>query len=283
MDPKLETFLTLCRVMNYRMAAEELHLTQPAVTKQIQALEREYGVRLFQYDGRRLHRTEAAETLRAHCESLRYQHEELLSALHPPRVRPLRVGATKTIGDYVLSPWIRRHLAAGGELSLTVDNTRALLRALSDGELDFAVIEGYFKKSAFGHGLLRREPFVGVCAAGHPLAGRSVTVERLTRETLIVREAGSGTRDILERELSGAGYDLSDFARVVYISSFKLIRELVAEGLGVTFAYAALLRDDEALTSFAVEGFQGEHEFNVVYLKHTGAEKYAADFFGGGE
>ena len=52
MDAKLETFLTLCRVMNYRVAAEELHLTQPAVTKQIQSLEQQYGVKLFRYDGR---------------------------------------------------------------------------------------------------------------------------------------------------------------------------------------------------------------------------------------
>ena len=57
MERKLETFLTLCETLNYRRAAERLHLTQPAVTKQIQALEAEYGAVLFQYDGRRLHKT----------------------------------------------------------------------------------------------------------------------------------------------------------------------------------------------------------------------------------
>lgn len=282
MDAKLETFLTLCRVMNYRVAAEELHLTQPAVTKQIQSLEQQYGVKLFRYDGRRLHQTEACAVMRSYCESLRSNYEELRAALHPAEKRLLRLGATKTIGDYVLLPWIERHIAAGGELSLTVDNTRALLRLLSDGELDFAVIEGFFNKSAYDHTLLRREPFVGVCAQSHPFAGRSVTVEDMARETLIVRESGSGTRDILEHELHGAGCDLTAFARVVYISSFKLIRELVEKGLGITFAYEAVLRGDEGLAPFSVEGFKGEHEFNVVYLKHTRADRYAAAFFDGG-
>ena len=283
MDTKLETFLTLCRLMNYRQAAEELHLTQPAVTKQIQALEQQYGVKLFAYDGRRLHQTEGCRVLRSYCESLRYNYEELRAALAQEKGRTLRVGATKTIGDYVLLPWIERRLAGGGGLSLVVDNTRNLLRMLCAAELDFAVIEGFFDKSAYKHTLLRREPFVGVCAAGHPFAGRRITVEEAAGETLIVREAGSGTRDVLEHELSGLGYQLSAFRSVACISSFKLIRELAMGGAGVTFAYQALLQGDGRLGSFSVEGFKGEHEFNVVCLKNTGAEKYADEFFAAGK
>ena len=63
MDQRLETFLTVCATMNYRKAAEQLHLTQPAVTKQIQALEARYGVRLFTYDSRKLRKTPQGETL----------------------------------------------------------------------------------------------------------------------------------------------------------------------------------------------------------------------------
>lgn len=63
MDQRLETFLTVCATMNYRKAAEQLHLTQPAVTKQIQALEALYGVRLFTYDSRKLRKTPQGETL----------------------------------------------------------------------------------------------------------------------------------------------------------------------------------------------------------------------------
>ena len=75
MERKLETFLTLCETLNYRRAAERLHLTQPAVTKQIQALEAEYGAVLFRYDGRRLHKTSKGELLELHAIAQRYNHQ----------------------------------------------------------------------------------------------------------------------------------------------------------------------------------------------------------------
>ena len=80
MDQRLETFLTVCATMNYRKAAEQLHLTQPAVTKQIQALEALYGVRLFTYDSRKLRKTPQGETLEIYAISQRYQDEELRRA-----------------------------------------------------------------------------------------------------------------------------------------------------------------------------------------------------------
>ena len=104
MDQRLETFLTLCATMNYRKAAERLHLTQPTVTKQIQALEALYGVRLFTYDSRKLRKTPQGETLETYAISQRYQDEELRCALSAQEKTRLRIGATKSIGDYILPP-----------------------------------------------------------------------------------------------------------------------------------------------------------------------------------
>lgn len=108
MDQRLETFLTVCATMNYRKAAEQLHLTQPAVTKQIQALEALYGVRLFTYDSRKLRKTPQGETLEIYAISQRYQDEELRRALKRQEKTSLRIGATKSIGDYILLPQIIR-------------------------------------------------------------------------------------------------------------------------------------------------------------------------------
>ena len=110
MDQRLETFLTVCSTMNYRRAAERLHLTQPAVTKQIQALEALYGVRLFTYDSRKLKKTPQGETLETYAISQRYQDEELRRALRAQEKTRLRIGATKSIGDYILPPQISRFL-----------------------------------------------------------------------------------------------------------------------------------------------------------------------------
>lgn len=124
MDQRLETFLTVCATMNYRKAAEQLHLTQPAVTKQIQALEALYGVRLFTYDSRKLRKTPQGETLEIYTISQRYQDEELRRALKRQEKTSLRIGATKSIGDYILLPQIIRFLKEpDNELFFTVDNT----------------------------------------------------------------------------------------------------------------------------------------------------------------
>ena len=143
MDQRLETFLTVCATMNYRMAAEQLHLTQPAVTKQIQSLEALYGVRLFTYDSRKLRKTPQGETLEIYALSQRYQDEELRRALKRQEKTSLRIGATKSIGDYILLPQIIRFLKEpDNELFFTVDNTAHLLAQLEGGELDFVVLEG---------------------------------------------------------------------------------------------------------------------------------------------
>lgn len=134
MDRRLETFLAVCQTMNYRRAAEALHLTQPAVTKQIQSLEASYGVRLFSYDGRKLRKTAPGSALEVFAISQRYQEQELERALHAAPRKILRVGATKTIGDYILPPAICSFVRAPEhELQFTVDNTTRLLGQLEAG------------------------------------------------------------------------------------------------------------------------------------------------------
>lgn len=173
MDRRLETFLAVCQTMNYRRAAEALHLTQPAVTKQIQSLEASYGVRLFSYDGRKLRKTAPGSVLEVFAISQRYQEQELERALHAAPRKILRVGATKTIGDYILPPAICSFVRAPEhELQFTVDNTTRLLGQLEAGQLDFVVVEGIFDKRRYDSFLLREEPYIGICAAGHRFAGR---------------------------------------------------------------------------------------------------------------
>ena len=238
MDQKLETFLTLCKTMHYGRAAELLHLSQPAVSKHIQALEAQYGVRLFTYQARRLQKTREGDLLEQYAFSLRYNEEMLLARLHEKSKTLLRIGATKSIGDYILLPEIRRFLAKPDQqLHFLVDNTAHLLAKLEDGELDFVVLEGLFDKQRYDFFLLREEPYLGICAADNPFAGKQIPIPDLFSERLILREEGSGTRKILERELTQSGYHVSAFSDCACISSFKLLKELVRENCGISFVY----------------------------------------------
>ena len=282
MDTKLQTFLVLCRTMNYRVTAEQMHLTQPAVTKQIQALENIYGTKLFTYDGKKLKKTDKCIILEKYAESLHYNYEQIKKALKDSEDIYVRIGATKTIGDYVLDEAVIKYLSSPNHnLSLVVDNTERLLYMLDLAELDFAVVEGRFDKKKYDFRLLKRESFIGICPKGHRFGGRKVAIEEIFPENIIVREHGSGTRDILERELSSLGCDLTSFNKSICISSFKLICELVLKGMGISFAYASVIAGMSGLDTFTVENFNHDHEFNIVYLKNTNAGEYAELFFAG--
>ena len=279
MDFKLRTFLVLCQTMNYRLAAERLHLSQPAVTKQIQSLEQSLQTKLFYYDGHALHKTEKCLLLERYAISMQHQFEELHLAIAEKERTLLRIGATKTIGDYVLIDAIKDYLQEPShELSLVVDNTKHLLQMLDENQLDFAIIEGTFSKTKYDSYLLRMEPFVGICAKNHPLCGKHIPVEALLKETIIVREEGSGTRRIFEERLMASGYELNDFFRTVYISSFISIKALVAAEIGISFLYDSVVAKDESIGTFTVDGLTEPHAFHVVYTCNTNAKKYSEQF-----
>ena len=279
MDSKLQTFLTLCQTMNYRIAAEQLHLSQPAVTKQIQSLEQMLQIKLFCYDGHMLHKTEACLLLERYAITQQYQFEELQLAIADKKRFNLRIGATKTIGDYVLIDAIKEYLSdPSHELSLVVDNTMHLLQMLDENQLDFAVIEGAFSKTKYDSYLLRMEPFVGICAKNSPLCGQHISVEELLKQTIIVREKGSGTRRIFEERLAALGYELSDFYREVSISSFVAIKALVAAGIGISFLYNSVAAKENDIGTFTVDGITEPHPFHVVYTQNTSARNYAEQF-----
>lgn len=246
LDPRWNTFLAVCETMNYTRAAERLCLTQPAVTHHIHYLEDHYGCRLFSYEGKVLRLTEAGLRLLEFTRSMAYNSRKVENAMASPVPVSLRVGASKTIGEFIIAPKIERFLRAqpDASFSLMVDNTQVLLRELEAGRLDFVLVEGFFDRSRYDAQLCQREDFFGVCAPGHRLAGRSVPLDELVGERLILRESGSGTRAIFEEALHRQNYTLDSFSSVVTISDFSTIKSLVVDRLGVSFLYAPVVAQE---------------------------------------
>lgn len=270
----MKTFLTLCETMNYRQAAELLHITQPAVTQHIQYLEGYYDCKLFSYDGRKLTKTEQAAILERRAHAMNYQEERLRKDLRLRRTPSLSIGATKTIGEFIIAEHVSHYLAEpGNRLSVDVDNTARILERLNQGKLDFAIIEGYYSRAEYADRPYLKEPFVGLCAQEHSLAGRTVPLDELWGEDLLLREEGSGTREILENFLNERNHAVTDFARVTYISNLGLLERLLAGGRGITFAYAAAAAENSRLAQFSVEGWTLQREFNYVFLRDTGAKE----------
>ena len=280
LDYRIETFLTLYEEMNYRRTAERLRMTQPGVTQHIHYLERFYGVKLFVYDGRQLLRTPEAEKLKRHIDSTRAAEHDLRIGFVGSDTLLLRVGATKTIGEFVIVPTVRQFLRdEHHRLELIVDNTENLLSMLEHGELDFAIIEGVFDKAKYPHRLYKRERFVGICSASHPFAGQTVTLEDTLRESLIVREKGSGTRMLLEQAITSRGYSLDSFRRCSSVSNFSVICDLVGTEQAITFAYEPISHCRSDLATFHVEDMQITGEFNLVYINERVAGPRIDSFF----
>ena len=279
-DYRMNTFLLLCELMNYRKTADALGITQPAVTQQIHYLEHSYGTKLFEYKNSRLHKTEAAVLLEKYSRTARLQ-DQLLRQKFSSKVRSLRIGATKTIGDYVLKDEVEHFLRQDcTELTLIVDNTERLLKLLDQNELNFAVVEGYFDHRLYDSQLLRKEPFVGICPKDHPFADQKVPIRELFQETIIHREAGSGTRAILEEKLFGYNESLDRFKRHICISSFPVILDLVKKGVGVSFVYEVLADSDPNIAKFTIKNEPIVRAFNIVYLKNADLHEQIEWFFG---
>lgn len=266
LDYRVVTFLTLYDEMNYRKTAEKLNMTQPGVTQHIHYLERYYNVKLFAYDRRKLIRTKSAERLKRFFDSVMAEETDIRERFAASDTIHLAIGATKTIGEYVIVPEIRDFLKIPNHnLDLTVDNTGVLLQMLEKAQLDFAVVEGVFDKSKYSYHLYKKEAFVGICARNHPFAGKTVALEDLFREDIVVREPLSGTRHLLHNALSDRGFSLNSFRRCISVNNFSIICDLVAANDAITFAYEPISHCRSDLATFRVADLEISGEFNFVY------------------
>ncbi len=280
LDYRLETFLSLCDTMNYRKSAELLHITQPAVTQHIHHLEHIYDCKLFEYESRHLKKTRSALILEKYARTMQAYEAHMVQQLQNTEIHNLSIGATKTIGECIIGKYGERFISnEENELTLLVDNTEHLLTLIDNCKLDFALIEGNFDKTKYGYMLFSKEPFVGICSADHPFANREVSLGELLEQTIICREEGSGTRDILENKLIDLNESISHFKRSICINSFSIILDYVRKNLGISFVYEVLAKQSN-LPTFTIKGTKIQREFNFVYLKNIGSEKKIQNFIG---
>lgn len=275
LDFRLETFLTLCKTRNYTKTAGELHITQPAVSQHIKYLENYYGCKLFHYSGKTLTLTTQGEKLKSFVMTMKANSGRIKELMgEEDNSYPITFGATLTIGEYVMGDIIKSLLKEHPDIRLTmeVDNTKELLEKLKDGQVDFVLLEGQFDKCKYSSMLFSMEEFIAVCSSESPLVLREVELEELFNERLILREYGSGSRDIFEQVLYEYNLTIDSFKSVTEIANIKVIKELVREDLGITFIYREAVKDElkkGILKEIKIKDFQVEREFNFVFLQES--------------
>ena len=273
-DFRMETFLTASRLLSYTETARELHITQPAVSQHIHFLEEHYNAKLFQYEGKKLCLTEAGVLLRKAATTMKHDEITLLETLKASPRRKLVFGATRTIGDYFIPETLIPYLARerNTDICMLVDNTETLLHKIDSGELEFALVEGYFRTSEYDYKVFSEQKFIAVCGGDHLTKTQALKVESLFESCIIVREPGSGTREILERYLNERNCSISDFQRVIEVGSIRAIKSLVSANCGITFLYeAAAAQDlrDGTLRKIPLIDFERSNSFTMVWRKNS--------------
>lgn len=281
-DYRVYTFLEVCRTMNYTKASETLNITQPNVTQHIRWLEDEYNQKLFEYKKRKLSLTPAGELLKTtaaamlHEDSILRRQMNVLSAAAPG----FSFGITRSINESTMKQSVMKLLreSSGQNIHFCVDNTKNLLAGLNSTVLDFALVEGNFDKTKYDFEILSKEPFIPICAPSFALPKKQLCLGDLCGLPLIIRENGSGSREILESILKSRNYTYDNFDSVMEIGDICAIKEFVADGRGITFIYETAVRRelaDGTLVKIPLTDLAISHDFCMVWLK---TERFAPLF-----
>lgn len=273
LDFRMETFLAVCQCMNFTRASEQLNITQPAVSQHIRFLEKHYNTKLFRYEGKKLRLTGAGEILRN--ASLTMMHDEISMQSEMQKSEEadeIRFGATRTVGDTLMGGILENYLREypDADIHMVVENTQELLQRLDDGRIDFALVEGFFKKSEYDYQKYSEENYIAVCSPDYQFRKKTDTIENLFHERLLLREEGSGTREVLERYLDSQNLSLADFERTMEAGSLHTIKELTKSGCGITFLYEVAVREElkaGTLIRIPLKDFQVTHEFTFIWRR----------------
>jgi DNA-binding transcriptional LysR family regulator len=282
---RLKVFRTVADEASFRRAAERLHLSQPAVSQQIHALEEELSTTLFDRGKGRIRLTESGVILLRYARKGARLAEEALAALDRTRgetAGELRIGASMTVTQYILPRTLGEFLKQYPrvELSLTSANTENIVAALAKREIDLGLIEGpvssrdVFRQRFFEDRLVlivgRRYPWPGNGSNASPNKTprkAAIPVGALTEVPLLMRERGSGSRHVVELALRRAGLRQKDLHIAMELDSIVAIISAVEAGLGAGFVSEWAIQKEQRLGTVRVvpvEGLDIRRDMNLI-------------------
>ena len=277
LDFRVETFLTVCQTMNYTTAANLLHITQPAVSGHIRFLEEKYNTKLFAYKNKQLFLTQSGEILKAHLITMKNDEKNMQGEIDSCNddTEFFSLGVTMTVGEYAIVDELANFLLSHPQMNMHIHygNTSQLLKLLDEGQINLAIVEGNYPHNKYSHKKYSTEEYIAVSATNHNFAiGKPERVNDLLGERLLVREKGSGTRNILENSLTALGLQISDFVRYTQVENMHTIISLLKKDCGISFMYKTAVKDElkaGVLKEIKLNDFKILHDFDFIWEKDS--------------
>ncbi len=280
---QLRVFGAVARHLSFTRAAEELHLTQPAVSMQVKQLEEVVGLPLFEQIGKKIYLTDAGREMARYGEAviaLLDEAELVFEEMKGLRRGRLHITVASTANYFaprLLAAFCRQHPEV--RVSLDVTNREGLLRALAENSTDLVIMGQPPAELDVEAESFMDNPLVVIAAPDHPLAGRrKIPLEVLAGETFLVREKGSGTRSAMERHFAEHGISLST---PMEMSTSEAIKQGVEAGLGLGLLSLHTLEMELALERVVVldvESFPIMRHWFVVHRKGKRLSRVAEAF-----
>lgn len=265
----LEIFAEVRQTESITKAAEHLNMAQPAVSRSIRELENYYGVRLFERMNRKLYVTEAGEQLFSYADAIISQYYEAKDALQDRELTAkLRIGSNISCAQKLMPELLRQFVKAYPTIPvfLKVANSYEIEKELLSNKLDFGIMDLPRQPEAFVSHKIREDAVQIICAQNYPIADQ-VTFEQFKSHPLLVRESGSGSRQLLEHwfSMEGARPDI-----VMESSDVYSLQEICRSGFGLlvlTESMAGRWANGKAFRTIEVSGNRAKRSYCLVSHK----------------
>jgi len=272
-DIRLKAFISVAENLSFSKAAQEMFISQPAVSKHISELEKNYNVVLFDRMGSRIRLTEAGQVLLEHARRILDDYNRLefeMGALIENTSGTLRIGASSTIAQYVLPEMIAGFRSRYSDVRITLlsGNSLEIEKELQQGHIDVGMVEGLSRNAGFKYTPFLKDELVAFVRSGNPLASReSITLDELKDVPLVLREFGSGTLEVVQHALAEKDISMSDLYVEMNIGTTEGIKNYVRNSDTMGIAGVGSISADVARQEFQIidiDGLKMDREFALV-------------------
>jgi DNA-binding transcriptional LysR family regulator len=270
---QLAAFCAVVERHSFSQAAERLGVTQPAVSLQVRALEKRLGTQLLDRSGRRVEPTEAGRRLYRGAQRLLQLEEQLLGEMAAEGegeiTGALNIGASTGPAAIVVPLLLCEFQRANPEVhvSLVVHDTHSVVELVAARELELGIVGAARRHRSVGFEPFMRDEVIIACPPGHPFAGRTISIDELRAEPLIVMQQGAGVRQVVEDALRPLGLRLRDLDVRLELGLQESVRSAVQAGYGVTFISRAAVESELAAGTLAearVQGMEATREISLA-------------------